>query len=182
MFKRFDFLPNITYAYLFKAQLLVDLELWIMNQMDNIVNRATFDQRSEPTNKRQCVSAGNEHIFSDLRDGATSGISVTENSPYPQQEQCRQEFEDYKTMSPALSNITEDNNPLIFWRENQRKFRILSRLAKMLFAEQCSSAQSERDFSSCGKHSLSGEVYFRQKQCRRWRFNIQPKNIKRKLV
>ena len=91
MFKRFDFLPNITHAdRLFKAQLLVDLELWIMSQMYNIVNRTSFDQRSEPTNKRQCVSAGNEHIFSDLRDGATSGVSVTENSPYPQQEQCRQ--------------------------------------------------------------------------------------------
>ena len=53
-------------------------------------------------------------------------------------------------MSPALSNITEDNNPLLFWRDNQRRFPILRQLAKMLFAAQCSSAQSERDFSSCG--------------------------------
>lgn len=54
--------------------------------MDNIVNRISFDQRSEPANKRLCLSAENEHIFSDLRDGATSGVSVTDNSPYPQQE------------------------------------------------------------------------------------------------
>ena len=31
-----------------------------------------------------------------------------------------------------------------------RSFPILTQLAKMLLAAQCSSAQSERDFSSCG--------------------------------
>ena len=64
-------------------------------------------------------------------------------------------FEDYKAMSPALSNITEDNNPLLFWRDAQRRFPILSQLAKMLFVAQCSNAQSERDFSSCGLIALT---------------------------
>ena len=46
--------------------------------------------------------------------------------------------------------MASDLNPLTFWRCNQGTFPTLSKIARRLFATQCSSAQSEQDFSSCG--------------------------------
>ena len=59
---------------------------------------------------------------------------------------CSWELQVYK----ECEDIASDLNPSTFWRCNQETFPTLSKIARRLFATQCSSAQSERVFSSCG--------------------------------
>ncbi|CAF2526776.1 unnamed protein product [Rotaria sp. Silwood2] len=51
----------------------------------------------------------------------------------------------------ASYNLSQDNNPLLFWREQQQTLPILSNIAKSVFAIQASSEESERHFSTAGQ-------------------------------
>jgi len=51
----------------------------------------------------------------------------------------------------ASYDLTEDNNPLLFWRDQQPTLPILSKIAKSVFVIQASSAESERHFSIAGQ-------------------------------
>lgn len=62
----------------------------------------------------------------------------------------REELAQYKAMLVPGAY----DSPLVFWRQNQKDFPVLSQVARRVFCISASSAQSERDFSSVG-HTIT---------------------------
>ncbi|CAF1300848.1 unnamed protein product [Rotaria sordida] len=85
--------------------------------------------------------------FAAMRSGrtTTSLIKVSANSFTDDVERQIQIYEN------TLYNLSEDNNPLLFWREQQQTLPILSNIAKSVFVIQASSVESERNFSIAGQ-------------------------------
>jgi len=62
-------------------------------------------------------------------------------------QQCQQELEMFKSEPEEHENI----NVLLWWKQNNHKFPILAKLAKMWLAIPATSASSERIFSIAGR-------------------------------
>ena len=76
---------------------------------------------------------------------STSSITFSANSFTNDIEQDIQIYEN------TIYEVPEDNNPLIFWRDQQQSLPILSKIAKSVFVIQASLAESERHFSMAGQ-------------------------------
>ena len=65
----------------------------------------------------------------------------------------REELAQYK----AIQVPGAHDSPLVFWRQNQKDFPVLSQVARRVFCISASSVQSQRDFSSVG-HTTTHQV------------------------
>ena len=68
------------------------------------------------------------------------------------EDKCKQELKDYETMKhldlgTMVGKEFKHNDPLKWWKEQQRRFPTLARLAKIYLAVMATSAPSERIFS-----------------------------------
>ena len=85
--------------------------------------------------------------FAAMRGGQNTATSIT--MPINSfDDDVKRQIQIYENTSYTLY---EDNNPLLFWREQQHTLPILSKIAKSVFVIQASSAESERHFSTAGQ-------------------------------
>ena len=82
--------------------------------------------------------SGRNSIVLQLADHQTTGAVVFFSG--------REELTQYKAMQVPGAY----DSPLVFWRQNQKDFPVLSQVASRVLCIFASSAQSERDFSSAG--------------------------------
>ena len=85
--------------------------------------------------------SGRNSIVLQLADRQTTGAVVFSD---------REELAQYK----AMQGPGACDSPLVFWRQNQKYFPVLSQVARRVFCISASSAESERDFSSIG-HTIT---------------------------
>ncbi|CAF1175737.1 unnamed protein product, partial [Didymodactylos carnosus] len=72
-----------------------------------------------------------------------------DSSTQPQvsfQDEIKKQIQLYE--NSATYSSSQDNNPLVFWREQQQILPILAKIAKSIYVIQASSAESERHFST----------------------------------
>jgi hypothetical protein len=86
-------------------------------------------------------------LFAALRD-TSNRRSVSDQQADFSELSCNAELNKYKTFVVQMS---EDNNPLVFWQKHQNEFPIMAETARRVLCISASSAQSERDFSSVGR-------------------------------
>ncbi len=94
-------------------------------------------------------------MFASLRDSTTPVANGDDEPDGHIEASCREEIQRYKHLSQAATEATS-RNPLVFWRESQHVYPILSFTARRILCIAASSAQSERDFSSLG-HSITDQ-------------------------
>ncbi|CAF1361809.1 unnamed protein product [Rotaria sp. Silwood1] len=104
-------------------------------------NESSHKNDSPPTKKMK------EDPFASMRGvrTTTSSVIVSTNSFI---NDVKRQIQIYENTSYELP---EDNNPLIFWRDQQSTLPILSKIAKSIYVIQASSAESERHFSMAGR-------------------------------
>lgn len=77
---------------------------------------------------------------------STSKKYGEDSSDDEQVEEILDELDKYLKMK-----VKKDDNPLIFWKSNERQFPKLSKLARMVFSKAAASSLSEKCFSVAGK-------------------------------
>ena len=106
-----------------------------------LTNESLHKINSPPTKKIK------EDPFAAMR-GARNSISSITFSANSFTNDIEQDIQIYEN---TIYEVPEDNNPLIFWRDQQQSLPILSKIAKSVFVIQASSAESERHFSMAGQ-------------------------------
>ena len=132
--KSFSFVPEKTAADRdFKLTLQRDVITWTIDYMKH-----TEDKHNEEDDcTAPKVTRTSSSVFTAFRQSQFQESSSMTG---------REELEAYRIKTFRTAN----DNPLEFWKANQKEFPNISRVAKEIFAAQASSAQSERDFSKAG--------------------------------
>jgi hypothetical protein len=141
-FKELSFVPQNK----FRTDLIEDLNNWAISLLQDAYNafrlgNVNVDQNIEIIEETNLLNKTSDP-FSSLRDASSTyvkqetGVSLNINN----------ELRSYK----FLKIVQHYDHPLIFWKQNQVEFPIISRACCRLYVIPATSAQSERDFSSVG--------------------------------
>ncbi|CAF1252100.1 unnamed protein product, partial [Didymodactylos carnosus] len=85
--------------------------------------------------------------FANMRTNRSGGSSTQPQVSF--QDEIKKQIQLYE--NSATYSSSQDNNPLVFWREQQQILTILAKIAKSIYVIQASSAESERHFSTSGQ-------------------------------
>ncbi|CAF1303326.1 unnamed protein product [Didymodactylos carnosus] len=91
--------------------------------------------------------------FTSMRTNRSGGSSTQPQVSF--QDEIKKQIQLYE--NSATYSSSQDNNPLVFWREQQQILTILAKIAKSIYVIQASSAESERHFSTSGQIVLNND-------------------------
>ena len=142
-FKDLLFVPDQAYLTEQKKSIKNGIHVLANDCKDSILSTSELSRKnySPPAKKAK------EDPFATMRGARTTASSVT-TSIRSFIDEIEREIQIYENTSYELP---DDNNPLLFWRDQQLTLPILSKITKSVYVIQASSAESERHFSMAGQ-------------------------------
>ena len=100
-----------------------------------------LDESSDEPSPKKSKTGGLMHLLSDVLENETS-----EDSPVTLAERTRKEVAKYIALEPPI----EDQHPLQWWKDNQKRLPLLVKCARKYLCIPATSVPSERAFSLAG--------------------------------
>ena len=138
-YRRFSFVKDDTKRkeFISKAYSYIKSTFFTKFKVDNECEQ----QMRPPTPKRKRLSKENNFSLCDQNDD-------TDNVILNEVDALNTELDNYSKMKV---NVSEESNPLAFYKDNQVLLKRLSQFSKMVFSIMASSTPSEQSFSNAGK-------------------------------